>query len=118
MNARTAWEERTVVKDVAAIMDAADEMLEAANKVKAARRVPDYLKVWPSTFVGPPRPVVVNTPTVQLYRDALSRHDWFYHRSDDPTAYRAGRDSFEHILHLQTLLDPKRVIWREYAAKE
>lgn len=115
MNARAGWEERSVVKDAGTIMDLADEMQLLADQIKKSRRTPDYLKTWPSTFVGPPRPVVVNTPTVAEYREALAAHDWYYHQSDDPTAYRAGRDSFEHILHLQTLLDPKRVVWKEYS---
>lgn len=96
------------------IMDLAGELQAMADRIKA-RGTPSYLKCGPGRFTGPPAPLVVKTPTVAEYRAALASHDWHFERSDDPSAYRAGRDSYEHILHLQSLLDPKRLLWAEYA---
>lgn len=69
-----------------------------------------------------PRPVRVfkelPAPTLVDYRAALSRHDWFYQYSDDPSAFRKGSASWLKVTALADLLDADRSIWNAVAPME
>jgi len=53
--------------------------------------------------------------TVEEYREALQRHDWFYDCSEDPRVYRKGADQRSKINAMQYHLDRDHKIWNEYA---
>ena len=40
-------------------------------------------------------------PDLEYLENLLSRHDWYYHYSDDPKVFAKGRDQAEEI-HRQT----------------
>lgn len=57
-------------------------------------------------------------PTLVDYRSALSRHDWFWDRTEDPTVRRAGEASWLKVTALADLLDADRSIWNAVAPVE
>jgi hypothetical protein len=46
--------------------------------------------------------------------NALKSHDWYYRMSDDPRAYRAGRDAWERIQFLASQLDDGQELIAKY----
>lgn len=73
----------------------------------------------PAPVVRPVRIVrELPPPTLADYRSALSRHDWFWDRSDDPTARRAGQTSWLKVTFLASRLDPDRAIWNSVCPPE
>lgn len=48
------------------------------------------------------------------YVAALCRHDWYFSRSDDHRAYKAGEMSWSYIAAAQPVLDPDYKLWNTY----
>lgn len=69
-----------------------------------------------------PRPVRVvrelPPPTLADYRAALSRHDWFWERSEDPSVIRAGQASWLKVTFLAGELDADRSVWNSVCPPE
>ena len=43
-----------------------------------------------------------NQELLQDYKDTLAKHDWYYQYSDDPSVYRKGLSTWEHICTART----------------
>lgn len=57
---------------------------------------------------------IINDEDVSLYREALSRHDRWYHYSDDPSVYRKGALEAAQICALRANLSENvanEVVW-------
>lgn len=59
--------------------------------------------------------------TVEQLREeliqALSRHDWYYDRSDDPRYYNAGKASFYLIRSLVKQVPDGEALYEQYQPK-
>jgi len=66
--------------------------------------------------VDPAGPVQVSP---KLFHQMAAQHDWSYERSDDPGAYRAGRDNADRLAsltHAQPELVPILKAWQAHVA--
>ncbi len=52
---------------------------------------------------------------IETYLNLLSRHDWWYSRSDDHSVYRQGAESARQIQQLRREVDPNWSIWNSTA---
>lgn len=52
---------------------------------------------------------------LELYTNALRKHDWFYSYSDDGAVFERGAREFGRLQGLQKTLDAKHAIWNSIA---
>jgi hypothetical protein len=55
--------------------------------------------------------------TVEEYREALQRHDWFYDCSEDPSVFRRGNEERQELYNMRYKLDKDYKIWNELAPR-
>lgn len=63
----------------------------------------------------PITPVPRPAPTLDDYRAALTKHDWFYEFSDDHATWGNGRNQEARLRLMAKTLDPDLTIWKQYA---
>jgi hypothetical protein len=56
--------------------------------------------------------------TIETYKTALRRHDWFHPHSDDYLVCRRGQDDLDFICRMQKAVDPDYEIWNSIAPEE
>lgn len=49
------------------------------------------------------------------YKNALSRHDWFYAYSDDHSVWQRGSQQAKELREAQLRLDPTYSLWNDVA---
>lgn len=56
--------------------------------------------------------------TVDEYKAALEKCDWFYEYSDDNRWYERGRDAMKALREAQRRLDPQGILWNSFAPRD
>lgn len=55
---------------------------------------------------------------LEIYRQQLAGHDWFYDYSDDFGVWKRGSEKRAALAALRKRLDPEGTIWNEYAPEQ